>query len=184
VGQPITSWTVERIDALRQLYADGWSASQVAAKLGGTSRNAVIGKISRLGLISPKLKRYDSYGGNMDGRKAGMVERELKPRKARQSVIRIVPANGNSAKMRVFSSAKTEMSPLRCVEIEPRHIHLMDLEDGDCRYPYGDNPFTFCGHPTATGSYCQLHFELIRGNGSPRERSAVKVSNRILGIFA
>ncbi|MEM0907525.1 MAG: GcrA family cell cycle regulator, partial [Pseudomonadota bacterium] len=44
------SWTDERIEELRKLWADGLSASQIADSLGGVSRNAVIGKIHRLGL--------------------------------------------------------------------------------------------------------------------------------------
>ncbi|MEK4032768.1 GcrA family cell cycle regulator [Methylocystis sp. IM2] len=45
------SWTEERVELLRKLWGDGLSASQVAAELGpGITRNAVIGKIHRLGL--------------------------------------------------------------------------------------------------------------------------------------
>ena len=44
------SWTDERVEMLKKLWADGLSASQIAAKLGGVSRNAVIGKVHRLGL--------------------------------------------------------------------------------------------------------------------------------------
>src|SRR5664279_2177032 len=52
---------------------------------------------------------------------------------------------------------------LRCVEIEPRHLSLMELERSHCRYPYGgdeaDHTITFCGHPRRKGSsYCAQHF--------------------------
>ena len=46
------SWTDERIDQLRALWDKGLTASQIAEKLGGVSRNAVIGKAHRLGLKS------------------------------------------------------------------------------------------------------------------------------------
>ncbi len=46
------SWTDERIDLLKQLWGDGLSASQIAAQLGGVTRNAVIGKVHRLKLDS------------------------------------------------------------------------------------------------------------------------------------
>ena len=44
------SWTDERIDRLKAMWADGSTASQIAEDLGGVSRNAVIGKVHRLGL--------------------------------------------------------------------------------------------------------------------------------------
>lgn len=57
---------------------------------------------------------------------------------------------------------------LHCVEIVPRHLTLLDLERGDCRFPYGgdaiNEPITFCGHPKMAGSpYCTPHFHLCRG---------------------
>ena len=44
------SWTDERVELLKKLWSDGLSASQIAAELGGVTRNAVIGKVHRLGL--------------------------------------------------------------------------------------------------------------------------------------
>jgi GcrA cell cycle regulator len=66
----------------------------------------------------------------------------------------------------VFEPA--EMPKLRCVEVNPRHLSLVDLEPGDCRYPYGGEEdgdvITFCGHPQREGSsYCVPHFHLTRG---------------------
>ena len=49
-------WTDERVELLKKLWADGLSASQIAAELGGITRNAVIGKVHRLGL-SGRAKR-------------------------------------------------------------------------------------------------------------------------------
>ena len=43
-------WTDERVELLKKLWADGLSASQIATKLGEVTRNAVIGKVHRLGL--------------------------------------------------------------------------------------------------------------------------------------
>lgn len=43
-------WTEERIATLRRLWESGSTASEIAAELGGVSRNAVIGKAHRLGL--------------------------------------------------------------------------------------------------------------------------------------
>src|SRR5690606_10360477 len=44
------SWTDERVELLKRLWADGLSASQIAGELGGVTRNAVIGKVHRLSL--------------------------------------------------------------------------------------------------------------------------------------
>src|SRR2546421_3223305 len=44
------TWTDERVETLKKLWTEGLSASQIAAELGGITRNAVIGKVHRLGL--------------------------------------------------------------------------------------------------------------------------------------
>lgn len=67
---------------------------------------------------------------------------------------------------------------LRCVGVQPRLISLLDLEPGDCRYPYGGDKegeeITFCGHPRRQGSsYCAPHFRLSWGPGTVSERAAV-----------
>src|ERR1044072_1581830 len=48
--RPEITWTDDRVDLLKRLWADGLSASQIAGELGGITRNAVIGKVHRLGL--------------------------------------------------------------------------------------------------------------------------------------
>ena len=74
---------------------------------------------------------------------------------------------------------------LRCVGIKPRLLSLVDLERGDCRYPYGGDregeAIAFCGHPTREGSsYCTAHFHLTRGPGTASERSAGPVMLRLV----
>ena len=76
-------------------------------------------------------------------------------------------------------------SKLRCVEIDPRHLSLTDLEPDDCRYPYGgeeeSEAITFCGHPRRQGSsYCAPHFHLTRGPGTASERAAGSVLLRLV----
>jgi GcrA cell cycle regulator len=72
----------------------------------------------------------------------------------------------------VFEDANP--AKLRCVEIEPRELSLLDLGWGDCRYPYGGDEegeaITFCGHPRRPGSsYCTPHFHLSRNPALPSE---------------
>ena len=76
---------------------------------------------------------------------------------------------------------------LRCVEIEPRHLSLIELERGDCRYPYGGDEegeaITFCGHPRRPGSsYCAPHFHLSRDPIVPAERMVSTVSLRVVEV--
>ena len=61
------AWTEERVEQLKQLWSEGLSASQIANKMGGVTRNAVIGKVHRLGLAgratpaAPKPKVNTKY---------------------------------------------------------------------------------------------------------------------------
>ena len=64
------SWTDERVETLKKMWAEGQSASQIAKELGGVTRNAVIGKVHRLGLsnrVSPGTVAED------DGEEAPVV---------------------------------------------------------------------------------------------------------------
>jgi GcrA cell cycle regulator len=74
---------------------------------------------------------------------------------------------------------------LRCVGVKPHLLALIDLERGDCRYPYGGDKdgdaITFCGHPRReVSSYCTPHFHLTRGEGTASERSAAPVVLRLV----
>src|SRR5258705_3982509 len=49
----VLTWTDDRVEQLKKLWEGGLSASQIAAELGNVTRNAVIGKVHRLGLSGP-----------------------------------------------------------------------------------------------------------------------------------
>jgi GcrA cell cycle regulator len=70
----LQTWTDERVELLKKLWGDGLSASQIAGELGGITRNAVIGKVHRLGL-SGRAKAPSSS-----------MPRPRKPRPATQDV--------------------------------------------------------------------------------------------------
>lgn len=148
-------WTDEQVERLRALHARSLSCAMMADEMGcGFSRNAIIGKLHRLGLSSSRSTVHKD--GN-----AGRKRSSRKP--GNRKTIRIVKANGNSGQFRVMESAETDLQELRCVEVIPRNVSLLDLEPGQCRYPYGDSNFTFCGHPIAEGySYCAPHAVLSR----------------------
>lgn len=142
-------WTKEMDAELRQHLDARLSCAQIATMMGrGLSRNAVIGRLHRLGWTGQTYVRV------------ARPKKEKKP-KVNTPIIRFVPMNGNSSYLRMVQSVESELGELRCVEIEPRNISLSDLEPNDCRYPYGDSPFLFCGHPAMIGrSYCAPHLGL------------------------
>lgn len=140
-------WTDERIEILKKLYAKGFSCSKIADELGHVSRNGVIGKVHRLGL------ERRGNGGNYN------ANQWKKPGpKPRPHIAKPVPAFRPKVQ-----HASPELKALRCAEIEPRHLTVLELEHGQCRYPYGDDVITFCGHVAENGlSYCAPHQALTR----------------------
>jgi GcrA cell cycle regulator len=117
------SWAREHCDALRDYHARGLSFAEIAEAINAKfktaySRNAAIGRARRMGLAGP--------------------ERSKPPPKVsapRLDRIRERHAASSWRLMPVLEPAETVK--LRCVEIDPRHLSLIDLEPGDCRYPYG-----------------------------------------------
>jgi GcrA cell cycle regulator len=106
-----------------------------------------------------------------------------KSSEARSHRLRERRTSGSMRPMPVYEV--TEAVKLRCVEIEPRQLSLLDLERGDCRYPYGGDEtgkaITFCGHPRRPGSsYCVAHFHLTRGPGTLSERAVGTVLLRLV----
>lgn len=58
---------------------------------------------------------------------------------------------------------RRKMEPVRVAEITPFHFTLAQLSHDECRFPYGDEQYTFCGHKRAPGSsYCPTHQALCR----------------------
>ena len=169
------NWASEHSDALREFIALRLSCSEAAAAINrkfGTfyTRNAVLSRARRMGLMAPRPPESSPGGISALNRLGGV--RPPEPRLP--WLYRPMP---------VFE--RTETEPLRCVEVEPRHLSLVDLERGDCHYPYGGDEegeaITFCGHPSSPGSsYCTPHFHLSRGPGTLSERTACAVLLRMV----
>ena len=142
------TWTETRVKHMQDLWADGWSASQIARSLGGITRNAVIGKIHRLGI---------QRQGPSKPVKVGVETPQVAIKKGR-----------NSTRTGLVSTQKIKARRQRMscdqvhVEAKPKHIGLMDLNDKTCRFPYViDGVTTFCGCQKAEGSvYCAFHHNL------------------------
>ena len=172
----LTSWAPEHSDALREHLALGLSFSEAARRINSKfktdyTRNAAIGRAKRMGLVGP--------GGP-----------KTPPRVVPPPLERpYIPATSRSRSTALFPFApepgKAEPLNLRCVEIEPRHLSLVELEHGDCRYPYGGDEegeaITFCGHPRHTGSsYCTAHFHLSRNPIAPAEDAEAAALLRLI----
>ncbi len=163
-------WTEELTARLKTLHAGGLSSSQMAAEMNcGISRNAVCGKIHRLGW---NIDRPPNPGPSFDEREflrrvrsEKQMERQ-RIRRRRQSAFR-------------YENPRP-VRPLVCEAIEPRHVDLLDLGPNDCRWAYGEGPYTFCGASKFHGSYCTTHYFASTGPGTSSERAATKVSGRAL----
>lgn len=146
-------WTDERVELLKKLWNEGLSASQIAAELGGITRNAVIGKVHRLGL-SGRAKSP-----------ASAVPRPRKPR-ASAALLRVArpTLRGNTALARLPSyEVEYEPEPESSAAIVPlgQRCTLLELNESKCRWPIGDPgapDFFFCGGKAVEGSpYCGHH---------------------------
>ena len=154
------SWTDERVALLTKLWADGLSASQIAAELGGITRNAVIGKVHRLGL---------------SGRAKSPSSSAPRPRKARSSghMMRVPRASmrGNTA---LAYDYDMEPEPeLIEIPLEQRKT-LLQLTEKTCHWPVGDpgsTEFYFCGGESANDQpYCSFHARVAYQPASDRRR--------------
>ena len=128
------SWTDERIEQLKSLWTEGLSASHIAKVMGGgISRNAVIGKVHRLGL-------------------AGRV---TAPRSER---IRL-PSAPRHVRHHIPEPPVIEEDPI--VLEDGSFATVLTINDRMCRWPIGDpaeSEFHFCGRKPKMGSpYCEAH---------------------------
>ena len=135
-------WTDERVELLKKLWQDGLSASQIAKQLGGVTRNAVIGKVHRLGLsgrATPSKPQRTVFKA---------------PRPAR-------PVSAPSAPRRIAEPVAHHSAPVRYVDETPGTATVLTLGAHMCKWPIGDpssDSFTFCGRRSDEGHpYCVDH---------------------------
>jgi GcrA cell cycle regulator len=137
------TWTPDRIEQLRSCVAAGMTCSEIAAEIGVT-RNAVIGKIHRLGLSS--------------GRPAGAPARASMdcPPRARHPR---VPTQRRLLRLAYAQASLSEQATLSVASAHP--CSLVEIAERQCRWPIGDPAaadFVFCGNDAITGfTYCIGH---------------------------
>jgi GcrA cell cycle regulator len=156
------SWTDERVELLKKLWTDGLSASQIAGELGGVTRNAVIGKVHRLGL---------------SGRAKSPSSAAPRVRKPRSHMLRVSrpSSRGNTALAMSYEiEAEPEVELIENVIPMGQRRTLLELSEDTCHWPIGDpsSPeFFFCGGKTASSlPYCGYHCRIAYQPASDRRR--------------
>ena len=149
------TWNDERVDALKKLWADGLSASQIAGRLGGVTRNAVIGKVHRLGLAGrATTSRMKSH----------RLPRVRTAQAAKRGLMRARPNGIANSPLKSLYLADTEpyVPPAEelVIPINERR-YIQTLTESCCRWPIGDPQqpeFHFCGKSKIPGlPYCEVH---------------------------
>jgi GcrA cell cycle regulator len=162
------TWTDDRVEQLRKLWEAGLSASQIAAELGNITRNAVIGKVHRLGL---------------SGRAKCTSSSAPRPRKVRAPthMVRISRPSirGNTVLAQAFEM-ELETDPVAFDNVVPmgQRRSLLELTEETCRWPIGDPgsfDFFFCGGKSIVGlPYCPHHSRVAYQPASDRRRRSAQ----------
>lgn len=167
-------WTDERVELLKKLWNDGLSASQIAGELGGVTRNAVIGKVHRLGLSG----RVKSPSAAAPRPRAKPARREpTAPQRPQAPASRGNTALKPRALPEVIADLAVEREPLpdNVVPMGER-CTIMELKEYSCRWPIGDpgkDDFRYCGARGSTGvPYCPYHSRIAYQPVNDRRRVA------------
>jgi GcrA cell cycle regulator len=178
------SWTDERVELLKKMWGEGQSASQIAKEQGGVTRNAVIGKVHRLGLSnratggSKAAEPKEKPAAAAAPKPAPKPKPQPKTEPARPAT----PAPAASAETKAAIPARKQIIPagqplppqpsaneispealakVNEVEKKAKKLTLMELTERTCKWPVGDpatEDFWFCGLPVQQGKpYCEAH---------------------------
>ncbi|MCJ8139907.1 GcrA family cell cycle regulator [Falsirhodobacter halotolerans] len=168
------SWTDERVETLKRMWTEGQSASQIAKVLGGVTRNAVIGKVHRLGLsnraaedevaVAPEPAKPEPVAEAPAPKEPEPAPRPAAAAPSAPVPLRkpIVPAGQPLPPQPSANEISPEaLASVREVEKRARKLTLMDLTERTCKWPIGDpatEEFWFCGLPSTAGKpYCEAH---------------------------
>src|SRR5688572_13019033 len=153
------SWNDERVEALKKLWSDGLSASQIAGRLGEVTRNAVIGKVHRLGLAG-RATTSRMRSARPRNRVAHLPLRPTRVQYRTQGNVALkpifMPVEKPTVALSIVPSVAPDLSLPAALQVA-----LLDLKENMCRWPIGDpqdDNFHFCGHTKVQGiSYCEHH---------------------------
>lgn len=166
------AWTDERVEILTKLWAEGLSASQIANRLGGVTRNAVIGKVHRLGL---------SGRTTTSRAKAPRQRRRTSSKSASRGGGATLRTHGNVALKAYYdpeANIEVQMVPAPIEELfipVSERASILTLKETMCRWPIGDpseDDFHFCGRSSDQGvPYCDFHSRIAYQPAQSRRRA-------------
>lgn len=170
-------WTDEQDALMVKCLAEGMSRAEAGAEVNKQfntkySRNAAIGRAWRKGLrstLKPGRNKSQRYPPSPQCVAAAAAKR----RQAHPA-----PIHQKALPMPQFN--RDGFHGLRCDEVEPLNVPLIELQDSHCRWPVSKHPAAalFCGHFKIEGSsYCLDHYALSVGRGTDSERRAHRVSD-------
>lgn len=191
------SWTDERVEKLKELWAEGMSASQIAKTMGGVTRNAVIGKVHRLGLSNR------GPGGGEEGKSEAAAMPKPAPAAAKSGgAAEPVPAPAEEPAAPALPAARRQPPAIRdatqprapgaptpeeeaaratLAQIEKiaKRVGLLELTERTCKWPIGDpndEDFAFCGLSCVPGKpYCPHHVAVaFQPMSSRRDRARAR----------
>ena len=153
-------WTPENVDLLKKLWQDGHTASLIASRIGGTTRNSVIGKVHRLGLAMRVPER----------RKAPTVIRKPRDKTPERDII---------VKVNRPDKPAWQFIPMPTERPRPETLYtLTDRPDNGCMYFYGDplkDARGYCGEPREPGiAYCGECARICFDVRTPNERQRAR----------
>ena len=163
-----SGWSEDRITTLKLLWREGLSASQIAGRLGGVTRNAVIGKIHRLGLSGRAKPSAPARPG-----------RVAKPRAPVRAAAQHRTAPGPKPTPLPYWVEAAPEGPGLVTSLAALGAHV-------CKWPIGDpkaDGFTFCGRP-AEGPYCPGHAAVAYRAGKAVPLDSDPVVRRVLAGLA
>ncbi len=155
-------WTEEQTLLLRELWAKGHSASQVAERIGGYTRNAVIGKINRMELPEPKKKLPREYPSGVK-RKIVKPKPKTKPKRKLPIGLKPIKVGHRRGQKRSPNQYGTYSSPYiaHVHNADAKAIGFDDLGARTCRFPVGESTGLdqqFCGKKCGRDdTYCKEH---------------------------
>jgi GcrA cell cycle regulator len=159
------SWTEERVALLKKLWQDGLSASQIAGELGSVTRNAVIGKVHRLGMSGR-------------GQPTSTIKRQRRAAAPTSSMrrLRSTTSIGGLALQAEYEVVEQPHYRQRRDVVVPiaKRLSIEKLTERTCKWPIGDpghDDFHFCGHDSIDGvPYCEYHAGVAYQTPEPRRR--------------
>ena len=200
------AWTDERVEQLKTLWTGGASASQIAKELGGVTRNAVIGKVHRLGLSSRNQGKPEA--AEKPAKPAPVVEVAAAPdptpppvqetkapeptpepaAEKKEAETADLPTAVTAPEGMVTIPSENQVD-IAVIDRDAHKLGLMDLTERTCKWPIGDpsrGEFYFCGHPVVAGKpYCKGHAAAAyQPMSSRRDRDRSRLNRQAIGKSA